>query len=584
MIFGESSMYRCTKKLARVLSDSQKKFVCVLAVLMLIGAVFESMGVTLMYPLVTAVTNSDGWKTEWYALVICEWFGVSTQTEYVKTLLILLIFIFVGKNLYLLFEYYVQYAFVSKSRAIMQSRLMEKYIGKPYTYYLYADTGEIIRVITNDTNQTFALLNNAITYFTEIVVSVVLGITVMMLSPEISAGLIVILLFEVIIIAVIIKPLIKRYGSAYRKELASANKWILQSINGIKSIKVSNTQGFFQEKYRKHANRMVDAERKNLTMGSIPKLIIEALTISCFLIYMLLMVLRGADLSDMFPDISAFAVAAMRLLPSVNKISTTINQVPFLEGSLDNIIDHLYSENEKSHDTVQENIVHRITQFEEKIELKEVTFSYPQTKRKILDKASICINAGQSIGIVGSSGAGKTTLVDIILGLLEPQEGIVEVDGIDIKEDMEGWHKQLAYIPQNIFLMDSTIKENVAFGIDKSEIDDEKVWDALRSAHLDELVKGWEKGLDTEIGEGGIRLSGGQRQRVGIARALYSSPKILFFDEATSALDNETEREVMSAIDELKGKRTIIIVAHRLTTIEKCDSVYKVEKKIEKIR
>lgn len=577
-------MYRCTKKLARVLSDSQKKFVCVLAVLMLIGAVFESMGVTLMYPLVTAVTNSDGWNTEWYALVICEWFGVSTQTEYVKTLLILLIFIFVGKNLYLLLEYYVQYAFVSKSRAVMQSRLMEKYIGKPYTYYLYADTGEIIRVITNDTNQTFALLNNAIAYFTEIVVSVVLGITVMMLSPEISAGLIVILLFEVIIIAVIIKPLIKRYGSAYRKELASANKWILQSINGIKSIKVSNTQGFFQEKYRKHANRMVDAERKNLTMGSIPKLIIEALTISCFLIFMLLIVLRGADLSDMFPAISAFAVAAMRLLPSVNKISTTINQVPFLEGSLDNIIAHLYSENEESRDTVQENEVQRITQFEEKIELKEVTFSYPRTKRKILDKASICINAGQSIGIVGSSGAGKTTLVDIVLGLLEPQEGSVEVDGIDIKEDMEGWRKQLAYIPQNIFLMDSTIKENVAFGIDKSEIDDEKVWDALRSAHLDELVKGWEKGLDTEIGEGGIRLSGGQRQRVGIARALYSSPKILFFDEATSALDNETEREVMSAIDELKGKRTIIIVAHRLTTIEKCDSVYKVEKKIKKIR
>lgn len=579
-------MIRVTKKILKILDSHQKKMVVLLAIMMLIGGIMESLSVSLMLPLLTAVMDSADWQGKWYAVLLCDIFHITDQRGYVICLLLILIAIFIIKNAYLIVECYVQYGFITKSRVQLQRKLMHRYTRKPYVFYLNSSTGEIVRVVTGDTSQAFSLLSSLLSFYTEVIVSIVLGITVVVMSWQIGVGLIIILLIELAIITTIVKPILKRQGNLMRREGGMVNKWLLQSINGIKTIKVGNRETFFEEKYGKHADAAAVAEKKNQTLSSIPRLIIEAFTVTGVLIMLLIMILAGTSMVDIIPQLSAFVVAAVRLLPSVNRISAAINQITFAEGGLDNVIHTLESEelvarkeNETSELTSAElnKPLKKVNfRFDSEITFENISFAYPDADKNVLEDASFSITPGQSVGIIGSSGAGKTTAMDILLGLLTPQSGRVLVDGVDIKDNMAAWHELVAYIPQSIFLMDDTIRENVAFGMSSKDIDDDRIWQALSDAQLEELVREMPDGLDTVIGEAGIRLSGGQRQRLGIARALYNSPQILFFDEATSALDNETEAAIMDSINSLKGKKTLIIIAHRLTTIENCDTVYRV--------
>lgn len=581
-------MIRVTKKILKILDAKQKKMLVVLGIMMLIGGLVESLSVSLMLPLLTAVMDETGWQSEWYAVLVCDIFHIKAQRDYVICLLLILIAIFIFKNAYLIVEYYIQYGFITKSRVQLQHNLMKRYMHKPYEYYLNSSTGEIVRIVTSDTNQAFELMTNLLNFYTEIVVSIMLGVTVAIMSWQIGIGMIIILLIEVVIIAKIVKPVLKRQGNIHRRDNGLANKWLLQAINGIKSIKVSNREQFFEEKYGKRADMAAVAEKKQKILYVLPRLIIEAFTVTGVLIMLLIMVLAGTSLASIVPLLSAFVMAAIRLLPSVNKISAAMTQVSFYEGGLDNVIRTLELEDEIDartpidiktdiclNDAGAVNKQVGIAFFKE-ILFDGITFAYPNSDKNVLENACFSIVPGQSIGIIGSSGAGKTTAMDILLGLLEPQSGRILVDGVDITNNMAAWHELLAYIPQSIFLMDDTIRENVAFGVHARDIDDARVWQALSDAQLEELVKNMPDGLDTVIGEAGIRLSGGQRQRLGIARALYNDPQILFFDEATSALDNETEAAIMDSINSLKGNKTLIIIAHRLTTIENCDTVYRV--------
>lgn len=574
-------MLRVTRKLFKILTKIQRQRVVILGFMMLIGGIMESISVSLMLPLIEAVMNENTWDEPWYARLICGIFGIENQRAYIEILLVALILIFGVKNIYLLVEYYIQYTFIARSRMHMQNQLLHAYIYKPYQFFLNASSGEIVRTIGLDTDNVFALLTGVLNFYTEIIVSIVLAITIIIMSPAISVGLVIILGIELLIIAAIIKPKMKRIGERLRKEEASANKWMLQSINGIKSIKVANSEKFFEGNYACHANKTADARRKNQTLGNMPRLLIEAFTVTGVMFMIFIMVLLGTELASIVPQLSAFVVAAVRLLPSVNRISTSLNHVPFYESSLDNIIEIISSENiiangnftirEKKEGNSEKQI-----KFEQKIVFEHISFEYDSEHDKIFDDAYFEIEKGQSVGIIGTSGAGKTTAVDIILGLLQPSRGRILVDGVNIGCDMSGWLKCLAYIPQSIFLTDDTIRSNVAFGVEPDAISDEQVWQSLENAQMKDFVMSLPEGLDTKIGEAGIRLSGGQRQRIGIARALYNNPEILFFDEATSALDNETEAAIMESIESLKGNKTLVIIAHRLTTIEHCDKVYRV--------
>lgn len=578
-------MLRISKKFWEILSQKQKMQIIPLIVMMLVGGLMESLSVSLILPLISAIMASEEWSSAWYAQIICTMFNISTQKEYIKILLLILIGVFIVKNMYLLFEYYVQYTFILNGRYNIQKNLMEIFMHKSYNFFLNASTGEILRIVANDTGQAFNLLKTVLSFYTELIVGVVLAITVFIVSPSIAMLLGVSIAIEMFIIAKMIKPLMKRMGDRQRAEGALANKWFLQAYNGIKSIKVENREDYFCENYSKHVKILLDADKKSQILSNMPRLIIEACTMTIVFSFIGIMIDTGMPLENIIPQLSAIAVAAMRLLPSVNRISAAINDVPFSEGGLDNLIKTMHSEDERGNESkLQMETFSPEISFNENIALEKVVFSYDGTDKKILDNADLVITKGQSIGVVGVSGAGKTTAIDIILGLLKPQAGAVFVDGNNIETSIISWRKHISYIPQQIFLMDDTIRGNIAFGQKIEDIDDEAIWEALKEAQLDEFVGSLPEGLDTYVGEQGVRISGGQRQRIGIARALYRNPDIIVFDEATSALDGETEKAIMESIERLKGKKTLIIIAHRLSTIENCDIVYAVKDGKFKVR
>lgn len=578
-------MIRVTRKLFKILTARQKRRLSIIFLMMLIGGLLESLSVSLILPLITAIMNENTWNDKWYAKIICDFFRIDSKQHYIQVLLVVLIVLFVVKNLYLLFQIYIQNTFMSSTNFKMRRGLIHVYLYKPYEFFLNSSSGEILRIISGDTSQAFNLLTSAMGFYTEMIVAVILAITIICMSWQIALSTIGILLVEMLIIIKVIKPWMKTMGTRQRIENAASYKWLLQSLNGIKSIKVANNEKYFEDRYIYHESISVDITRKNVTIINIPRLLIESFTVSGVLSILLVLISTGTNVIDIIPQLSAFMVAAIRLLPSVNRIMGYYNGIPYMEGALDNIIELLESqdleilsgEKQVSQEDDSNKEGKRIT-FNKSIRFNHISFKYKKENDSavIFDEADFEILPGQSIGLVGASGAGKTTAVDLILGLLKPDRGDILVDGVNIEENMADWLKHVAYIPQSIFLLDDSIKANITFGRNASEISDEQVWKAIQDAKLEEFVQSLPKGIDTQIGEAGVRLSGGQKQRIGIARALYSNPEILFFDEATSALDNETEAAIMESINSLKGRKTMIIIAHRLTTIENCDVVYRV--------
>lgn len=571
-------MHRIFKKVLTILSRKQKIQMVGLALIMLIGGVMESFSVSLIMPLVTAIMNEDTWNEKWYVQKICGMFGINNHREFIIFLILALVLVFLFKNMYLAWEFYVQYSFATKCKYNMQYTLLRDYLRKPYVFFLSSNTGEIVRIINGDTVQAFSVLENMLTFFTEIVVCIALGITILVMSPMISVGIMLILVLEVLLIAKIIRPKMIKFGEVQREESAVAYQWMLQALDGIKTIRVGKNEEYFLGKYAKHFSKANDIDRIYNTLKNMPRLIIEAFTIDAVLLAMMLMIMNGIEMTSLIPVLSAFVLAAMRLLPSINRISLVVNQLPFLEGGLDNIIEIVDSRDktEYSNTEVEQGEETNIS-FKNSLRLNNLSFNYPDSDRLVLNNANLVIKPRESIGLIGASGGGKTTTVDIILGLLNAKSGAVEVDGVNIRSNINEWLRHVAYIPQQIFLIDATIMENIALGVEKENIDVDRVLAVIKEAQLENLIDSLPDGIYTSIGEQGVRISGGQRQRIGIARALYTDAEILFFDEATSALDNETEEAIMESIESLKDKKTMVIIAHRLSTLRNCDKVYKVE-------
>ena len=319
--------------------------------------------------------------------------------------------------------------------------------------------------------------------------------------------------------------------------------------------------------------------RTYAVMNNIPRLLIETVFIVGVLTFIIIYMKGGGNVASMVSTLAAFGVAAMRVLPSVNRINTYITEISYNQPSLDFVYQNLREGMKTDAMLAQRRAYSQKEKLElkDKIELNHISFHYPDSDKNIFTDAHMEVPKGKSVGIMGTSGAGKSTIVDILLGLLHAQEGEITCDGVDIFTNYESWLAQIGYIPQSIYLIDESIRDNIAFGIDADKIDEKRIWEVLEEAQLKEFVEELPNGLDTTIGDRGVRLSGGQRQRIGIARALYHDPEILVFDEATSALDNDTEAAVMDAVNSFRGKKTMIIIAHRLNTIEKCDIIYKVE-------
>ncbi len=569
-------MIEVIKGFSRLFDREQKKKVVLLFVMMLIGAVFEMMGVSLMLPLMTAVMNPDIIETNAIVAWVCGIFDLHSYRTFVVLCIAALIGVYIVKDSFLIFEYNMQYRFTFNNRFLVQRRLLHAYMQKDYEFYLSAKSGEILHVVQSDVGGAFGLFNTILFFATESVVSIALIIVVFIVSPAMTLFVAACLLLAIVIITKVVRPILRREGVSFRQNNASCNSWLVQSIQGIKEVKITNTEKYFEKNYGEAGAKVIKSQKSEAVLNNVPRLIIEMTCVCSVLLTIAIMIMTGTEVEDVVPALSVFAMAAVKLMPSANRIVGALNNISYQKPALDKLLQTLDGINNMDEEINADRESFPALELET-VDMKNVSYHYPNSEEMIFEDASFTVKEGESIGIVGPSGAGKTTLVDIILGLLKPTEGDVYVNNQSIHEVYGSWLATIGYIPQSIFMLDADVRANVAFGEKADEIDEERIWKALRAAQMEDFVKKLPKGLDTGIGERGVRLSGGQRQRIGIARALYREPKLLIFDEATSALDNDTEAAIMEAINTLKGEKTMLIIAHRLTTIEGCDKIYRVK-------
>lgn len=560
------------KKLNQLLEPREKRKLIPLLLLTTAGAFFEMLGVSMVVPLVTAIMNPEILTTNALIAPLCRIFGITEHREFIIFCIVAMILVFIIKDLFLVFEHYCRSRFVFHNRFRMQQKTLHAFLKKPYEYYLNARSGEILRVVRTDVQNVYGLLMTFLSLVSESVVSLALIAVILTIDPVMTLLIAGFLAVMVAVIVKVVRPKLQKEGKIYRENLSKAYNWTLQCIQGIKEIKVGGRENFFEQSFEEVGKNQIEAEKRYTVLNSVPKVIIEMGCVCSALLVMLIMILAGREPADLIPAFAAFAMAAVKLMPASNRIINAVNAVAYHGSSIDRLLENLQKEEELPEEQAENSKV-QIT-LQKEAELSEIGYRYPNSNEIIFDGASMKIPVGHSVGIVGTSGAGKTTAVDILLGLLKPERGCVLSDGVDVSQNLRGWQDLIGYIPQSIFMMDGTVRDNVVFGADVP--DDEKVWKALREARLEDFIRRQPDGLDTQIGERGIRLSGGQRQRIGIARALYEDPELLVFDEATSSLDNETESAIMESINSLHGKKTMVIIAHRLQTIENCDMVYRV--------
>ena len=560
------------------MDKKQKRSMLGLLFMMVISAALETGTVMLVMLVVELITNPANLEQGDTYRIICEILNLNGTVQFSVLAISFLIFLYVAKSV---FQFILQknlYRFVYSNQFKTASNLMKNFVKKDYEYYLNAETSVIQRSITADVSNMYALIQSVLQIASEVVVAVFLVIALAMKDPIMTIIVGVLLVVTLVVIKNIIKPIMNRTGKENQDYGASMFAWIAQTIQGIKDIKVAGKEQYFINEYCKVGEGYVKAMERFSLFNNTPKLLIETVCMAGLLGYILVLIVSGANVTGMISLFAAFGIAAMRLLPAASRINNQMTSMAFNEPFFFNVSDNLVEEtNEENTDISYAIVAKEKLPVTKAVRLEDITYHYPNSDKLIFNHASVEFPIGKSIGVVGASGAGKTTIIDILLGLLKLQTGKVKADDADIQEHYREWLANVGYIPQMIFLLDADIRKNVAFGIPEEEIDDEKLWYALKEAQLDDFVKTLPEGVHIGIGERGIRLSGGQRQRIGIARALYNDPEVLILDEATSALDNDTEAAIMDSINRLHGKKTLVIIAHRLQTIEKCDMVFRVE-------
>ncbi len=544
-------------------------------IIVIAGSFLELLAVSIFSPFINVIMEPEKLYDNGIMLFIYNLFHFQSTEYFLAGIAAGIIIIYVVKNIYIIVEKNAIYRFSYRIQKNMSTSLLKAYMQEPYTFHLNKNIAVLQRSMQEDTDQFTKGIIHIMEMGAEVCVCIALSVYLYIESHSITiivAGLLLICLAFFSFISKKYSSVWGREGQQYKSQVY---QWMNQSLGGIKEIKVLNRQDDFIEHYDRCFSKYVRVLRLNRLIGVIPKYIIEMVSMTGLLAAVIFKIFFGQkDLIDFVPQLAVFAVAAFRLLPSVGRINEHLSAVLYAMPSLDLIYNDL-KEVEKADTGSQayDDSWH----FKDKIEVKKVTYRYPDGDVDVIENASFNITRGQTVAFVGASGAGKSTMVDVMLGLLPPKYGKIYADGMNIYKNLRTWQKEIGYIPQAIYLSDDTIRNNVAFGVKEENIDENAVMRALEQAQMHEFIEGLPEGLNTFVGDRGVRLSGGQRQRIGIARALYHDPEILVLDEATSALDNETESAVMEAIEKLQGQKTILIIAHRLTTIQNADVIFAVD-------
>ncbi len=567
------------KKLNYLLSDRLKRKLFLVLIFIIIGSALELLGISILLPIINLAVDVEHADDNMVYKIVTDITGATDFRSTFVVLLVITIVVYFAKNAYLAWMNAYNEKYANDVKRYLATRLMKAYMKEPYPFFLNHNSSDIIRSVNNDTSNVFQVVNNLVQVaslsLTTLALVIYLGCTNVKLTLIVTALLGICVLY----IFFRLRRVTRRWGEQVQRKNGRLIRYVQQAFEGIKEIKILNSEAYYTEIYDTEYAEMAKLQLKSKLVGTLPKYMIEFVSVAGILTYLSYVIITDQDYTTLVAQMAIFAVTAFKLLPYVNSIYNYMNTVVYHRASIELVYrDIRMAEGDADGDKKGEAENEKTTlPFEKEIRASGVCFAYDGSQRDVVRDANVTIKKGESVAFIGPSGQGKTTMADLILGLLTPQEGDVTVDGVPIGSNIRGWHDHIGYIPQSIYLTDDSIRNNIAFGIPAKEIDDEQVWKALQDAQLSDFVKGLEKGLDTEVGERGTRLSGGQRQRIGIARALYRNPDVLVFDEATSALDTATETEVMNAINALHGTKTMLIIAHRLSTIEKCDKVYKVE-------
>jgi len=570
------TLFRMIHQLYVILDHRQRLKIVFVFFILLIGSGFELLGVSAILPFIQVLITPEELMKEEYIVFLTKLFGINNNSEMILMIGIGIVIIYLIKNAYLIYSSYVQTSYSNNTQKELAVLMFRSYLNHPYAFFLETGSGEILRGVNSDTMGVYNVIANGFKLISECLVVLVIAIYLMMIDILMATGVLIVGVSCMLIIIFVLKRKIASYAQIYQSTGRKRNRWLVQAAAGIKDIKVFNRSEYFIDGFEKESYEYVKSNIKYTFSGTLPERIIEAFCVSGIIISVLLRFIVGIRIEKFVTQMAVFAMGAFRVLPSIARITGYINSMvynrPMVESTYNNIINARNYMKKIEAATYSEDLS---ISFQDKIKISDLNWKYPESLNNVLENFNLEIFKGEAVGIIGESGAGKSTFVDMLLRLYEPQHGIIYLDNVNINHiPPQTWANIISYVPQSVFLLDDTVRANVVFGRDKE--DDNMVWEALRKASLDEFIQNQPNGLNTIVGERGIKFSGGQRQRIAIARALYMNPQILILDEATSALDNETEGAVMEAVDELAGEMTLIIIAHRVTTLKGCDKIYEI--------
>ncbi|MGE0445119.1 MAG: ABC transporter ATP-binding protein [Vicinamibacterales bacterium] len=537
-----------------------------------VGSVAEAATIGLVVPFIgvlaePASVNDSAWR------IVSARLPIMPPVQTVLVLGAALLGMFLVKNAYLTVLVHQQYRFVFSAQAALSKRLLLTYLRAPWTFHTQRNSAELLRDVNVEVPLVFGnVLNPLMVLATELLVTTAVVLLLVIVEPVSSLLCLVLLGGMTAVFYVVVRRRTTRLGERQFHLRADMIKAVTQGLGAAKETKVLGREEFFATEFARSADQCAAANTYLATISQLPRFFLETLVIGGIVGILGVMAWQGRDTAEALPMLALFAVAAFRLMPAMNRIVSCVANIRY-HGKALRAVHHSLT-TLTGGGPIRDALGRETSAATfERLELRTLSYRYAGAERDAVSAIDLIIPRGAAVGITGPSGAGKTTLVDVIVGLLEPVQGDVFVDGEPVR-DLATWRRRIGYVPQQVYLLDDSVRRNVAFGLPDADIDDERVWAALRSAQLERLVRGERGGLEVTVGERGVRFSGGERQRLGIARALYHDPDVLVLDEITASLDVETEQEVTRAIRSLKGMKTLIIITHRLSTIEHCDMVY----------
>ena len=565
-------MIKSIKKIKFLLNKNQIKSLVILSLLLVIGMIFEVFGLGIIIPFITIILNPEFLTSSVYSNQIRDVFGEIPYNDFLFYTLSIFVVIYLFKTLFLIFLAFKQNTFLSNLDATVSVKLFNHYLKKKYSFHLKRNSASLIKNLQVEVNLFRSFCMALITLIIESALLFSIIITLILIEPigALTVGLFFIF-FSLLVIKISNKSL-KFWGMEREIFDDKLSKNIVEGLGGIKEILILRRNKFFTNIFSKNHFIRSNIIRNHMTISQAPRYLLEIIAVIGIIGFIFIMLKQSKDTNELLTILGVFVAATFRMIPSFNRIIVAFQNMKYYSSSVDLLFNEFKNDN-----ILLENKNSNPIKFKSNISINNLEFSYSKNSRGILKNVNLNIAKGDFIGIIGASGSGKSTLVDLIMGLFYPTGGSISVDGKNINQNFNSWQNIIGYVPQNIFLTNDSIKNNIAFGLEKNEINNQNLTKALKDSQLDRFVKSLDLGIETKVGERGTQISGGQLQRIGIARALYKIPEILIFDESTASLDTSTENGILDSIRRLKGEKTILMISHRFSSLKDCDKIFEIK-------